>query len=94
MNLIEAKAVLAQYYSGAAVAQADIDKSINIIRNRPLRCVAIQRVLKNSALLLSALPVDPSVMQMCQNDLKSVVKGAWNLCLNTPGCLTLNAGKN
>jgi len=61
LNWIEAKAVLAQYYSGAAVAQADIDKSINAIRNRPLDDAAIAKGVKKTApLLLSALPDDPA----------------------------------
>jgi len=61
LNWIEAKAVLAQYYGGPAVAQTDIDKSINAIRNRPLDDVAISKgVKKTSPLLLSALPVDPT----------------------------------
>jgi len=61
LNWIEAKAVLAQYYGGTAVAQADIDKSINAIRNRPLDDAAIAKGVKKTAtLLLSALPVDPT----------------------------------
>lgn len=61
LNWIEAKAVLAQYYGGAAVAQADIDKSINAIRSRPLDAAATTKgVVKTAPLLLSAIPVDPA----------------------------------
>lgn len=61
LNWIEAKAVLAQYYGGPAIAQADIDKSINAIRNRPLDDAATAKGVKKTApLLLSALPDDPT----------------------------------
>lgn len=61
LNWIEAKAVLAQYYSGAAVMQADLDKSVNAIRNRPLEAAAIAKgVVKTAPLSLAALPVDPA----------------------------------
>ncbi|WP_421941982.1 RagB/SusD family nutrient uptake outer membrane protein [Pedobacter sp.] len=61
LNWIEAKAVLAQYFSGPAVTQADIDKSINAIRNRPLDAAAIAKgVVKTAPLSLGALPVDPA----------------------------------
>jgi hypothetical protein len=61
LNWIEAKAVLAQHFAGAAVTQADIDKSINAIRNRPVDDVATAKgVKKTSPLVLSALPNDPS----------------------------------
>lgn len=60
LNWIEAKAVLAEYFGGAAVTQADIDRSINAIRNRPLDDVAIAKGVKKTApLLLSQLPNDP-----------------------------------
>lgn len=60
LNWIEAKAVLAQYFGGPAVTQADLDKSVNAIRNRPLDAAAIAKgVKKTSPLLLSAIPVDP-----------------------------------
>lgn len=60
LNWIEAKAVLAQYLGGPAVTQADLDKSVNAIRNRPLDAAAIAKgVQKTSPLLLSAMPVDP-----------------------------------
>lgn len=61
LNWIEAKAVLAQYFGGAAITQADLDKSINAIRNRPLDAAAIAKgVQKTAPLLLSALPDDPA----------------------------------
>lgn len=61
LNWIEAKAVLAQYMGGPAVTQADIDKSINAIRNRPLDAAAIAKgVVKTAPLLVAAIPVDPT----------------------------------
>lgn len=61
LNWIEAKAVLAQYLGGPAISQADINKSINAIRNRPLDGDAIAKgVQKTAPLLLTALPDDPS----------------------------------
>ena len=61
LNWIEAKAVLAQYYGGPAVTQADLDKSINAIRNRPLDAAAIAKgVQKTAPLQLAALPNDPA----------------------------------
>jgi hypothetical protein len=61
LNWIEAKAVLAQNHGGAAVAQADIDKSINAIRSRPLDAVAVANGAKKTAnLSLAALPNDPA----------------------------------
>ena len=61
LNWIEAKAVLAQYMGGSAVTQADLDKSINAIRNRPLDAAAIAKgVVKTAPLLLAAIPVDPT----------------------------------
>ena len=61
LNWIEAKAVLAQYYGGAAVTQADLDKSINAIRSRPLDAAATAKGVKKTAnLMLTAIPADPS----------------------------------
>jgi hypothetical protein len=61
LNWIEAKAVLAQYMGGPAVIQADLDKSINAIRNRPLDAAAIAKgVVKTAPLLFAAIPVDPT----------------------------------
>lgn len=60
LNWIEAKAELADKFGGAAVTQADLDKSINAIRNRPLDAVAIAKgVKKTAALQISNLPNDP-----------------------------------
>jgi len=61
LNWIEAKAVLAQYMGGPAVTQADLDKSVNAIRNRPLDAAAIAKgVVKTAPLLLASIPVDPT----------------------------------
>lgn len=61
LNWIEAKAVLAQYYSGAAITQSDLNKSINAIRSRPLDAAAAAKgVLKTAPLTLGSLPVDPA----------------------------------
>jgi len=60
LNWIEAKAVLAEFFGGPAVTQADLDKSINAIRNRPLDTYAITKgVKKTDPLKLAALPNDP-----------------------------------
>lgn len=61
LNWLEAKAVLAQYHGGPAVTQADLDKSINAIRDRPLDDAAIAKgVQKTAHLMLNALPNDPA----------------------------------
>ncbi len=61
LNWIEAKAVLAQYFGGAPVTQADLDKSINAIRSRPLDAAATAKgVQKTASLILASLPNDPS----------------------------------
>jgi hypothetical protein len=61
LNWIEAKAVLAEFFSGPAVTQADLDQSINAIRNRPLDAIAIGKgVEKTPPLQLAALPSDPA----------------------------------
>jgi hypothetical protein len=61
LNWIEAKAELENYYGGPAITQADLDKSINAIRNRPLDAAAAAKGVKKTApLVLSALPDDPS----------------------------------
>jgi hypothetical protein len=60
LNWIEAKAVLAHYHGGPAVTQADLDKSVNAIRNRPLDAAAIAKnVMKTAPLQLATLPNDP-----------------------------------
>jgi hypothetical protein len=59
LNWIEAKAELATL-GGPAVTQADLDASINAIRNRPLDAVAIDKgVQKTAPLLLTDIPDDP-----------------------------------
>ncbi len=59
LNWIEAKAEL-ETLGGPAVTQADIDKSINGIRNRPLDAAAIGKgVVKTAPLALAAVPDDP-----------------------------------
>ena len=59
LNWIEAKAVLAEMGVGS-VSQADIDASINAIRNRPLSAAAKAAGVKQTAALqLSAVPDDP-----------------------------------
>ncbi|MFN0255059.1 RagB/SusD family nutrient uptake outer membrane protein [Pedobacter ureilyticus] len=61
LNWIEAKAVLAQYFGGAAISQSDLDKSINAIRNRPLEAAAIAKgVVKTAPITLASLPNDPT----------------------------------
>jgi len=60
LNWIEAKAEL-DNLGGGAVSQADIEKSINKIRSRPLAPEAAAKgVEKTAALNLAALPSDPS----------------------------------
>ena len=59
LNWIEAKAELATI-GGSAVSQADLDISVNKIRNRPLAPQAIERgVQKTAPLQLASLPNDP-----------------------------------
>ena len=61
LNWIEAKAELADKFGGAAVTQADLDKSINAIRNRPIADKAAARGVKKTApLQLASLPNDPA----------------------------------
>lgn len=60
LNWIEAKAELATM-GGPAVTQADIDASINAIRNRPLDAVAIAKgIQKTAPMSLATLPNDPA----------------------------------
>ncbi len=60
LNWIEAKAVLAQYHGGSAVTQADLNRSINALRDRPLDAAAAAKgVQKTAPLQLANLPVDP-----------------------------------
>ncbi|MFV0267896.1 MAG: RagB/SusD family nutrient uptake outer membrane protein, partial [Draconibacterium sp.] len=59
LNWIEAKAEMATM-SGAAVTQADLDASINAIRQRPLDAVATEKGITSTApLMLNAIPDDP-----------------------------------
>ena len=59
LNWIEAKAELATM-GGVAVVQADLDASVNAIRNRPLDATAIAKGIKKTApLTLASLPDDP-----------------------------------
>lgn len=53
INWIEAKAELATL-GGTAVTQADIDKSINALRDRPLDATAVAKGLKNTAHMMLA----------------------------------------
>ena len=55
LNWIEAKAILADFFGGPAVTQADLDKSINAIRTRPLDQVAIDKGVKKTAPLKLAM---------------------------------------
>lgn len=60
LNWVEAKQILAENYGGPAVSQADLDKSINAIRKRPLDAAAIAKGVKlTPALSLASLPNDP-----------------------------------
>lgn len=60
LNWIEAKAELAQSYGGAAITQADLDKSINALRSRPLSTHAAAAGVKQTAhMQIGAIPNDP-----------------------------------
>ena len=59
LNWIEAKAEL-ETVGGVGVTQADLDASINKIRNRPLDATAIAAgVVKTAPMVLAAVPDDP-----------------------------------
>ena len=75
LNWIEAKQELALSYGGAAVTQADLDKSINAIRNRPLDEHAIaEGVQKTAPLMLAAIPDDPARISSAEaNTLAGIV---------------------
>lgn len=61
LNWVEAKQILNEKYGAAAVTQADLDKSINAIRKRPLDATATAKGVKQTAPLnLASLPVDPN----------------------------------
>ena len=60
LNWIEAKVELAQSFGGPAVTQADLDKSINALRDRPLSAEATRAgVKKTEHMQISSVPVDP-----------------------------------
>ena len=60
LNWIEAKAELAESYGGDAVSQADLDASINALRDRPLSPGALAAgVQKTAHIQLASLPSDP-----------------------------------
>lgn len=60
LNWIEAKAVLATS-GGPAITQTDINRSINLLRDRPLDSEAVNRgVTKTPPMNISALPADPA----------------------------------
>lgn len=60
LNYIEAKAELADKYSGAAVTQNDLDISINAIRKRPLDETAKAKgVQQTSPMQIGSIPDDP-----------------------------------
>ncbi len=61
LNWIEAKAVLAAYHGGIAVSDADLTRSINAIRSRPLDAEAVSKgVQKTAPLTLGTMPNDPA----------------------------------
>ena len=60
LNWIEAKAELAESFGGAAITQADLDKSINALRDRPLSAGAAEAGVKKTAHLeIGNIPKDP-----------------------------------
>ena len=59
LNWVEAKAEMATI-GGTAVTQADLDVSINAIRQRPLDAVATGKgITKTASLMINAIPDDP-----------------------------------
>ena len=60
LNWIEARAVLAEHLGGAPITQADIDRSINALRDRPLHPDAVAKgVTQTLPMQLASLPNDP-----------------------------------
>ena len=60
LNYAEAKQELALSYSGSPVTQADIDATINVIRNRPIAPEAAAKgVQKTAPLIISDIADDP-----------------------------------
>ena len=49
LNWLEAKGELAEHFGGPAITQADLDRSINAIRTRPLDAQAIAKGVKQTA---------------------------------------------
>ena len=68
LNYIEAKAELAASYGGPAVTQADLDASINAIRQRPLDAHATALGLKKTAPLTLALAEQNAAADPQYND--------------------------
>ena len=68
LNWIEAKAELAASYGGPAVTQADLDASINAIRQRPLDAHATALGLKKTAPLTLALAQQNAAADPQYND--------------------------
>lgn len=61
LNWIEAKAELAQSFSGASVTQSDLDQSINALRDRPLSAdAAAAGVQKTAHMQIGSIPDDPA----------------------------------
>ena len=61
LNWIEAKQILAESFSGTPVTQADVDKSINAIRKRPLEAAAVAKGVKQTApLQIASIANDPN----------------------------------
>jgi len=60
LNWIEAKVELADRFGGAAITQADLDASINALRDRPLDATAVAKGVKKTAhMTLGNYPDDP-----------------------------------
>ncbi|KAF5277272.1 hypothetical protein FQR65_LT16048 [Abscondita terminalis] len=78
-------ASFAEKFGGPAVTQADLDKSINAIRNRPLDTEATNKGVKKTApLTLANLPNDPTRDgDVSQFLWKFAEKDVWNLFMNT-----------
>ncbi len=76
LNWIEAKAELADKFGGTPVTQADLDKSINAIRHRPIAPEAAAKGVKQTAdLKIDNLPDDPARTSSIEaNTLAGVVK--------------------
>lgn len=72
LNWIEAKAELADKCGGAAVSQADIDASINALRDRPIAAAAVAKGAQKTAhLILGNYPNDPNRTNAAQQGCRS-----------------------